>query len=103
MRFLALLWGIVVCATPEMVSAHGGGCRKSSPPGQCCHMERATGTVHCHWRHRGYGTTPSGSRCTVRMDVGAFAGRSTKSAGVSICYWKRMAEGMGLISNLLQS
>lgn len=27
---------------------HGGGCRKSSPPGQCCHMERRTGTVHCH-------------------------------------------------------
>ncbi|QAX28443.1 hypothetical protein ETW24_03110 [Leisingera sp. NJS204] len=27
---------------------HGGGCRKSSPPGQCCHMETATGTVHCH-------------------------------------------------------
>lgn len=27
---------------------HGGGCRKSSPPGQCCHMETRTGTVHCH-------------------------------------------------------
>jgi hypothetical protein len=23
--------------------AHGGGCRKSSPPGQCCHMEKKTG------------------------------------------------------------
>ncbi|MBO6825280.1 MAG: hypothetical protein JJ879_03700 [Sneathiella sp.] len=30
------------------VVAHGGGCRKSSPPGQCCHMERKTGIVHCH-------------------------------------------------------
>ena len=27
---------------------HGGGCRKNSPPGQCCHMNRKTGTVHCH-------------------------------------------------------
>ena len=27
---------------------HGGGCRKSSPPGQCCHMETKTGIVHCH-------------------------------------------------------
>jgi len=27
---------------------HGGGCRKSSPPGQCCHMDRKKGTVHCH-------------------------------------------------------
>lgn len=28
--------------------AHGGGCRKSSPPGQCCHMQKSTGKVHCH-------------------------------------------------------
>ena len=28
--------------------AHGGGCRKSSPPGQCCHMDNSAGTVHCH-------------------------------------------------------
>ncbi|MBI1261024.1 MAG: hypothetical protein GC184_04810 [Rhizobiales bacterium] len=27
---------------------HGGGCRKSSPPGQCCHMDNSTGIVHCH-------------------------------------------------------
>lgn len=27
---------------------HGGGCRKSSPPGQCCHLETRTGIVHCH-------------------------------------------------------
>jgi len=27
---------------------HGGGCRKSSPPGQCCHMDNSTGSVHCH-------------------------------------------------------
>lgn len=30
------------------VLAHGGGCRKSSPPGQCCHMDNSTGKVHCH-------------------------------------------------------
>ncbi len=27
---------------------HGGGCRKSSPPGQCCHMDNKVGSVHCH-------------------------------------------------------
>ncbi len=27
---------------------HGGGCRKSSPPGQCCHKNHKTGEVHCH-------------------------------------------------------
>ncbi|KIC36828.1 hypothetical protein [Leisingera sp. ANG-M7] len=32
---------------PDVVM-HGGGCRKSSPPGQCCHMKKATGEVHCH-------------------------------------------------------
>jgi len=33
-----------------LAEAHGGGCRKASPPGQCCHMETATGQVHCHWQ-----------------------------------------------------
>ncbi len=28
--------------------AHGGGCRKNSPPGQCCHMDKKAGEVHCH-------------------------------------------------------
>ncbi len=27
---------------------HGGGCRKNSPPGQCCHKQSSTGIVHCH-------------------------------------------------------
>ena len=27
-------------------SAHGGGCRKSSPPGQCCHA--GSKPYHCH-------------------------------------------------------
>ena len=35
-------------AVTEDVYEHGGGCRKSSPPGQCCHMDRRTGIVHCH-------------------------------------------------------
>lgn len=36
---------------PSIESAvveHGGGCRRSSPPGQCCHMDRKAGVVHCH-------------------------------------------------------
>ena len=28
--------------------AHGGGCRKDSPPGQCCHRDHKSGTFHCH-------------------------------------------------------
>ena len=32
----------------NIIVEHGGGCRKSSPPGQCCHMETQTGIVHCH-------------------------------------------------------
>ncbi|QKV18166.1 hypothetical protein [Oricola thermophila] len=37
----------LVAAMPA-AQAHGGGCRKSSPPGECCHMNRKTGQVHCH-------------------------------------------------------
>lgn len=33
--------------TTEIVE-HGGGCRKDSPPGKCCHKESKTGQVHCH-------------------------------------------------------
>ena len=32
----------------SQIVEHGGGCRKSSPPGQCCHMDNSTGMVHCH-------------------------------------------------------
>ncbi len=35
-------------ASPSTVVEHGGGCRKSSPPGQCCHKDNSTGRVHCH-------------------------------------------------------
>lgn len=30
------------------IMEHGGGCRRSSPPGQCCHMDNSVGRVHCH-------------------------------------------------------
>lgn len=33
---------------PFQAYAHGGGCRKDSPPGKCCHMDKKAGTVHCH-------------------------------------------------------
>ena len=44
---------IIFAATLTLVAlgpafAHGGGCRKSSPPGQCCHMQKSVGRVHCH-------------------------------------------------------
>ncbi|OSQ48877.1 hypothetical protein [Thalassospira alkalitolerans] len=37
--------GLVVM---DQTIEHGGGCRKSSPPGQCCHMDNKAGSVHCH-------------------------------------------------------
>jgi len=39
---------ITAVSTMSEIYGHGGGCRKSSPPGQCCHMDRKTGVVHCH-------------------------------------------------------
>lgn len=50
----ALTWGLAAVIAvqaiflPVEANAHGGGCRKSSPPGQCCHMDNRTGSVHCH-------------------------------------------------------
>jgi len=52
----ALAVSLAIAAIPPAVAApptgtdpaHGGGCRKSSPPGQCCHMDRKAGKVHCH-------------------------------------------------------
>lgn len=46
MRILAILLTTLLISNTAL--AHGGGCRKSSPPGQCCHMEKKSGTVHCH-------------------------------------------------------
>ena len=61
MRHLILCAGLVLAAPgpasaslPDLdpritqTTAHGGGCRKSSPAGQCCHMEKKVGKVHCH-------------------------------------------------------
>lgn len=39
---------LALILTSTVAFSHGGGCRKSSPPGQCCHMETKTGVVHCH-------------------------------------------------------
>ncbi|MDO5529660.1 MAG: hypothetical protein Q4F71_09675 [Paracoccus sp. (in: a-proteobacteria)] len=39
---------LVAFAATESL-AHGGGCRKSSPAGQCCHADNSNGgRVHCH-------------------------------------------------------
>ena len=55
--FLALFSIMSVSAEPIDISQalkqndavyHGGGCRKSSPAGQCCHRDSSTGTVHYH-------------------------------------------------------
>lgn len=46
MRILVLLLATLLVS--NSVLAHGGGCRKSSPPGQCCHMDNSKGSVHCH-------------------------------------------------------
>lgn len=64
MMLLAIGAVVALCAGPIPVHAaggstladqmagqvieHGGGCRKSSPPGQCCHMDNKAGSVHCH-------------------------------------------------------
>jgi hypothetical protein len=51
---LSISTGMATAATPLRISEplqefeHGGGCRKSSPPGQCCHMDNSVGMVHCH-------------------------------------------------------
>lgn len=44
----AIFTAAVATMTITPAIAHGGGCRKNSPPGQCCHMQTSTGRVHCH-------------------------------------------------------
>jgi len=48
MKKLVLLLFVAATVMPAVANAHGGGCRKSSPPGQCCHMDNSVGRVHCH-------------------------------------------------------
>ena len=48
---LKVVFVLVFASAPlfaTFAQAHGGGCRKSSPPGQCCHMDNRAGRVHCH-------------------------------------------------------
>ena len=48
MRAFILMGLVVAVILPSIAYAHGGGCRKDSLPGQCCHMDHSTGIVHCH-------------------------------------------------------
>ena len=48
MKALILTFAIATMALTSIAAAHGGGCRKDSPQGMCCHMQHSTGTVHCH-------------------------------------------------------
>lgn len=43
-----LIVALVLNFASSVVLAHGGGCRKDSPPGKCCHMDKKSGVVHCH-------------------------------------------------------
>lgn len=43
-----LIVALILVFASSVAMSHGGGCRKSSPPGQCCHMDNSTGIVHCH-------------------------------------------------------
>lgn len=49
MRTFIVTVAIAMLAFSSVANAHGGGCRKSSPPGQCCHADNSNGgRVHCH-------------------------------------------------------
>jgi len=40
---------VILASFATAAFAHGGGCRRSSPPGQCCHADNSNGgRVHCH-------------------------------------------------------
>lgn len=45
---IALIAAIAASWTDQTPPEHNGGCRKSSPQGECCHKEKSTGEVHCH-------------------------------------------------------
>ncbi|MEJ1296741.1 MAG: hypothetical protein RPV21_01385 [Candidatus Sedimenticola sp. (ex Thyasira tokunagai)] len=40
--------GTVTEGVTGEIFEHGGGCRKNSPAGMCCHKNHKTGVVHCH-------------------------------------------------------
>jgi len=54
MKLCIAVLALVSMLTTGLAHAHGGGCRKSSPPGQCCHMQTSTGQVHCHWSRQAF-------------------------------------------------
>ncbi len=37
---------LLAMLSPSLAFAHGGGCRKDSPAGQCCHA--GSKPYHCH-------------------------------------------------------
>ena len=37
MKKLIIIAALAAVIFPSLALAHGGGCRKDSPPGQCCH------------------------------------------------------------------
>lgn len=46
---LSAAFVLALCLGVATADAHGGGCRKSSPAGQCCHADNSNGgKVHCH-------------------------------------------------------
>jgi len=46
MKIIAAVLIGFYCIAPNLAEAHGGGCRKDSPPGQCCHAGKQP--YHCH-------------------------------------------------------
>lgn len=48
MRLTLAALALIATMIPALAHSHGGGCRKDSLPGQCCHMDHSTGIVHCH-------------------------------------------------------
>jgi len=46
MKKLALTLTLFSLLLPSLSYAHGGGCRKDSPAGQCCHA--GSEPYHCH-------------------------------------------------------
>lgn len=48
MSFAAPAFSSAASRIDTLEMDHGGGCRKDSLPGQCCHRDSRTGIVHCH-------------------------------------------------------
>ena len=44
--FAVILMAAALMSNIATSYAHGGGCRKDSPPGQCCHA--GSKPYHCH-------------------------------------------------------